>query len=185
MPAFYTRNGDDGTTGWLGEGRVLKTDNLIETLGSLDEASAALGLARSNFQESRIQDMVKTIQRNLYQMMAEVASSPANKERFSSLDAGNISWLETQIEDISTIVIIPNEFVLPGDTPSNAAFSLARTIVRRAERRLILLQEKEEEPNPILLQYLNRLSSLCFLLELYANQSAGFSTTIAKRDHQK
>ena len=182
MPTFYTRKGDDGTTGWLGEGRISKSHLLIETLGSLDEASAALGLARAACQELRIQKLIQTIQRDLYKMMAEVAASPENKERFRSLDATRITWLETQVENFTSITQVPKEFVLPGDTPSGAAISLARTIVRRSERRLAELQEKEEVDNPTLLQYLNRLSSLCFILELYENQSAGNLSTIAKGD---
>ncbi len=182
MPTFYTRTGDDGTTGWLGEGRISKADLRIETLGSLDEASAALGFARASCQETRIRKIIQTIQRDLYKMMAEVAASPENKERFRSLDANSISWLESQADAFTSITQIPKEFVLPGDTPSGAAISLARTIVRRSERRLAQLQEEEEENNPILLQYLNRLSSLCFILELYENQAAGNPSTFAKGD---
>jgi len=180
MPTFYTRKGDDGTTGWLGEGRISKADLRIETIGCLDEASAALGLARASCQESRLQELIQTIQRDLYKMMAEIAASPENKERFRSLDATSILWLESQVENFSSITKIPKEFVLPGDSPSGAAISLARTIVRRSERRLTELQEKEDEANPILLQYLNRLSSLCFILELFENQSAGNPSTFAK-----
>jgi len=180
MPKFYTRTGDDGTTGWLGEGRLLKTDIRIETLGSLDEASAALGLARASCQESRIQKLIQEVQRDLYKIMAEVASSPENREKFSSLDATRITWLESQVDVFTSITQVPKEFVLPGDTPSGAAFSLARTIVRRTERRLAQLQEREEDRNAYLLQYLNRLSSLCFILELYENQSSGNPSTFAK-----
>jgi len=185
MPKFYTRTGDDGTTGWLGEGRISKTDLRIETLGSLDEASAALGLARASCQETRIQELIQMIQRDLYKLMAEIAASPENKERFRSLDATSISWLESQADAFTAITQIPKEFVLPGDTTSGAAISLARTIVRRSERRLAQLQEGEDDKNPILLQYLNRLSSLCFILELYENQSAGNPSTLAKGDLKK
>ena len=185
MPTFYTRKGDDGTTGWLGEGRISKADLRIETLGSLDEASAALGLARASCQEPRIQELIQTVQRDLYKMMAEVAASPENKVRFRSLEANSISWLESQVDVFTAITQIPKEFVLPGDTPSGAAISLARTIVRRSERRLAQLQENEEDNNPILIQYLNRLSSLCFVLELYENQSAGNPSTFAKSDVKK
>lgn len=185
MPTFYTRKGDDGTTGWLGEGRISKSHLLIETLGCLDEASAALGFARALCQELRIQILLQTIQRDLYKMMAEVAASTENKERFRSLDATRISWLENQVDDFSAITEMPKEFVLPGDTPSGAAFSLARTIVRRSERRLVELQEIEDVQNPFLLKYLNRLSSLCFILELFEDQSAGNPSTFAKGETQK
>jgi len=185
MPTIYTRKGDDGTTGWLGEGRILKSHLLIETLGCLDEASASLGLARAYCQDLRVQELILAIQRDLYKMMAEVAASPENKERFRSLDTTRIYWLEEQVEIFTSITQVPKEFILPGETLCGAALSLARTIVRRSERRLTELQEKEETRNPILLQYLNRLSSLCFILELYENQSAGNPTTIAKGETQK
>ena len=180
MPKFYTRTGDDGTTGWLGEGRISKADLRIETLGSLDEASAAFGLARASCQEPETKELIQSIQRDLYKMMAEVAASPENKENFRSLDVTNITWLESQADAFSSRIQIPKEFILPGDTPSGAAISLARTIVRRSERRLAQLQEEEGDKYPLLLQYLNRLSSLCFILELYENQTAGNPSTFAK-----
>jgi cob(I)alamin adenosyltransferase len=182
MPTFYTRTGDDGKTGWLGEGRLSKAHLLIETLGSLDETSAALGLARASSREPRIREVIQTVQRDLYKMMAEVAASPANKERFKSLDENRIDWWESQIEFFTSSTQVPKEFVLPGDTISGAAISLARTIVRRSERRLAELQEQEELDHPVLLQYLNRLSSLCFILELSENQSTGNPSTLAKGD---
>ena len=185
MPTFYTRKGDDGTTGWLGEGRISKSHLLIETLGCLDEASAALGLAHAYCLDHRIQDLIQTIQRDLYKMMAEVSAAPENKEHFRSLDTTRITWLEEQVEIFTSITEVPKEFVLPGNTPSSAAFSLARTIIRRSERRLAELQEKEDLKNPVLLQYLNRLSSLCFILELFENQSAGIPSTFAKGKTQK
>ena len=79
------------------------------------------------------------------------------------------------------MVKLPEEFILPGDSLSGSAMSLARTIVRRAERRVAELLDIGEIKNPILLQYLNRLSSLCFALELLENQSAGQETTLAKK----
>ncbi|HBG74434.1 MAG: ATP:cob(I)alamin adenosyltransferase [Chloroflexi bacterium GWB2_49_20] len=180
MPTFFTRTGDDGKTGWLGEGRISKTHPRIETLGSLDEATAALGLVRASCQDSRIRELILVVQRDLYHMMTEVAAAPGNTERFQNLDETRVTWLETQVEVFTSIVQVPQEFILPGDTPSGAAFSLARTIVRRAERRLAELQEQEEIRNPILLHYLNRLSSLCFILELYEIQSVGNPATLAK-----
>jgi cob(I)alamin adenosyltransferase len=180
MPTFFTRTGDDGKTGWLGEGRISKAHPRIETLGSLDEASATLGLARASCQDSRIRELILAVQRDIYHMMAEVAAAPENLERFRTLDAKRVTWLESQVEVFTSIIQVPKEFILPGDTPCGAAFSLARTIVRRAERRLVELQEQEEINNPSLLQYLNRLSSLCFILELYETQSAGNPSTLAK-----
>ena len=180
MSPLFTRTGDDGTTGLLGEGRLPKFHPRLEALGSLDEASAALGLARSLCQAEQTGPLLVGVQRDLYALMAEVAATPENAAQFRSLDSGRVQWLESQAEAISALVPLPDEFILPGDSPGAAAMSLARTIVRRAERRLAGLLETGEIKNQILLQYLNRLSSLCFALELLENQQAGKKTSLAK-----
>jgi len=180
MSPLFTRTGDDGTTGLLGDGRLPKSHPRLEALGTLDEASAALGLARSLCQAEQTGPLLVGVQRDLYALMAEVAATPENAAQFRSLDSGRVQWLESQAEAISALVPLPDEFILPGDSPGAAAMSLARTIVRRAERRLAGLLETGEIKNQILLQYLNRLSSLCFALELLENQQAGKKTSLAK-----
>ena len=180
MPSFFTRSGDDGTTGQLGEGRLPKYHPKVETLGTLDEASAALGLARSECKAPQSAALLVEVQRDLYGIMTEVAATPKNAEHFHEVGPARVAWLESQIEAISAIAPVPAEFILPGDSLAGAALSLARTIVRRAERRLAELADKGEVENPVLLQYLNRLSSLCFVLELLENQQAGHPTQLAK-----
>jgi len=179
MP-LYTRTGDDGTTGLLGDDRVSKDHPRIEALGALDEASAALGLARASCQASQTPPILREVQRDLYKVMAEVASTPENAEKFRKIDATRVEWIEENIEEIESIVNMPKEFILPGDTYSGAALSLARAVIRRAERRVTELFTLEQLSNPELLRYMNRLSSLCFVLELLENQMAGKSTSLAK-----
>jgi cob(I)alamin adenosyltransferase len=181
MSPLFTRTGDDGTTGLLGEGRLPKSHPRMETLGTLDEASAALGLARSLCKAEKTGPLLVQVQRDLYALMAEIAATPENAAHFRTLDSGRVQWLESQAEAISALVPLPDEFILPGDSPSAAALSLARTIVRRAERRLVGLLDQGEIENRVLLQYLNRLSSLCFALELLENQAAGIKTTLVKQ----
>ena len=181
MSPLYTRNGDDGSTGLLGEGRLPKYHPRIEALGTLDEASAALGLARALCQTPRVRSILVEAQRDLYALMAEVASTPENSDRFKILDLQRVQWLENQADAITGDVPLPAEFILPGDSLSGAALALARTIVRQAERRVAELLDIKEIKNPVLLQYLNRLSSLCFALELLENQAAGQRTTLAKK----
>ena len=181
MSPLFTRTGDDGTTGLLGEGRLPKSHPRIETLGTLDEASAALGLARSLCKAEQTGPLLTQVQRDLYALMAEVAATPENAAQFRTLDSGRVQWLASQAEAISAVVPMPDEFILPGDSPGAAALSLARTIVRRAERRLAGLLDQGEIENQVLLQYLNRLSSLCFALELLENQAAGIKTTLVKQ----
>jgi cob(I)alamin adenosyltransferase len=181
MSPFYTRTGDDGSTGLLGEGRLPKYHPVIEALGALDEASSALGLARALCQASETKSILIDVQRDLYALMSEVAATPKNVERFRTLDPGRVKWLETQADGISAAVPLPAEFILPGDSLSGAALALARTIVRRAERRVAELIDTGETKNLTLLQYLNRLSSLCFALEILENQTSGHDTTLAKK----
>jgi cob(I)alamin adenosyltransferase len=181
MSPFYTRTGDDGQTGLLGEGRLPKYHPRIETLGALDEASAALGLARALASQEETKTILADIQRDLYALMAEVAATPENAARFRTLDLARLKWLESQADALEARLPPPREFILPGDSLPGAVFSLARTIVRRAERRLAELADKGEVSNNVLLPYLNRLSSLCFLLELSENQSAGRPTSLARK----
>jgi len=177
--SFYTRKGDDGTTGLLGEGRVAKYDARIEALGTLDESNAALGVARASARDARSAPLLLEAQRDLYRLMAEVASTPENATQFH-FDAKRVDWIEEQIESLSKTVEMPKEFILPGDSAAGAALSLARAIVRRAERRVVELFDNEHVTNPVLQKYLNRLSSLLFVLELIENKSAGRETTRAK-----
>lgn len=173
MPNFYTKTGDDGYTSLLGEGRVPKHIARIEAVGTLDEASAALGMARSLCQAPQSTPLLLQVQRDLYGVMAEVSATPENAERFRTIDTLRLGWLEGQVDLLSSQIEIPREFILPGDSPAGAALALARTIVRRAERRVTALLHEGELENSELLRYLNRLSSFCFVLELIENRTAG------------
>lgn len=178
---FYTRNGDDGYTGLLGEGRVPKYHPVTEAVGALDEATAALGVARAACRLERSREVILTVQRDLYALMSEAAATPANAARFRKIDGERVAWLEGQTDQLAGEVEMPREFILPGDSPAGAALALGRTVVRRAERRLAQLQHSGVLENPHLLRYLNRLSSLCFVLELAENQAWGIeATTLAK-----
>ncbi len=180
MSPFYTRTGDEGTTGLLGEGRVPKFALRIEALGALDEATAALGLARASATASKIRPLLLDAQRDLYHLMAEVGATPENAEKFRKIDENRVRWLEEQTDAIEKVVEVPREFIIPGETQPSAALSLARTLVRRAERRVVELFHAGGLENIALIAYLNRLSSLCFVLELLENQSGGQATKLAR-----
>src|SRR5512146_3367765 len=102
--SFYTSKGDDGTTNLLGEGRVAKYHSRIEAIGTLDESSAALGLARAQCLDPRSSPILLEAQRDLYKIMAEVAATPENAERFRSMDAQRVTWLEQQTDELSSLV---------------------------------------------------------------------------------
>ena len=177
---FYTRKGDDGTTGLLGEGRVPKYHLRIEALGTLDESNATLGLARASVHDPRSTPLMLEAQRDLYRLMAEVAAAPEHADQFR-FDEGRVQWIEEQTDLLSKTVEMPNEFIIPGNSIGGASLSLARAVVRRAERHVAELFDAGGITNPTLQQYLNRLSSLLFVLELVENQAAGKSTTLAKK----
>jgi len=181
MAKFYTKTGDDGYTGRLGEGRLPKHHILIDAIGTIDEASSALGFARALVGAKTTEQLILALQKDLYHIMAELSATPDNAEKFRVVDAKRLAWLEDQIERYNLAVESPREFIVPGDTKSGAALALARTVVRRAERRISELNQVEPIINTAVLPYLNRLSSLCFVLELYENQSAGTAgPTLAK-----
>jgi cob(I)alamin adenosyltransferase len=180
MSSTRRHSGDDGSTGILGEDRLQKFHPRIETLGSIDEASAALGLARALTKSPQTAAILRDIQRDLYALMAEVAANPENAAEFRTLNQSRLEWLDSQAAALETKIPVPKEFILPGDSLCGAAFALARTIVRRAERRLAELTSRGEATNEVILPYLNRLSLVCFLLELSENQSAGQETSLAK-----
>ena len=181
MNRYFSRTGDDGYTGICGEGRLPKSHPRLEAIGTIDEASAALGLARAVCQLPHAAELLLAIQRDLYTLMAEVAASPENAPRFRVINADRVTWLEQQIDLISNTVELPHEFTVSGNTLAGAVLDLARTIVRRAERRLAELQHQGEIDNTDLLRYINRLSSLCYVLEGAENAAAGKGHTLAKK----
>jgi len=173
MTPFFTGQGDAGDTGFLGEGRISKTSERIEAVGCVDEATAALGLARSLSKSEKICSMLVHIQEQLYWLMSELSAAPGVAEKFDKINQVEIVWLEKQIEHLENTVLLPKEFILPGESSASAALALARTIVRRAERRTITLFETGEIKKSLLIAYLNRLSSLIFILEVYEASLSG------------
>jgi cob(I)alamin adenosyltransferase len=181
MSKFYTQTGDDGYTGRLGKGRLPKHHILIDAIGSIDEATAALGLARALVSSADTSELILKIQKDLYHIMAELSATKENAAKFQVVDPDSLAWLEKEIDRYSSIVDTPGEFIVPGDTQSGAALAIARTSVRRSERRVAQLHQAEQFENPVIIPYLNRLSSLCFVLELSENQSSGQTgPTLAK-----
>ncbi|MHB8220259.1 MAG: cob(I)yrinic acid a,c-diamide adenosyltransferase [Acidimicrobiales bacterium] len=136
---IYTRKGDDGTTGLLFGGRVPKESPRIELNGAVDEAQAALGLARAGAEPgSELDEWLVAIERDLYVLMAEVATAPANRRKLvpgtSLVTEGMVTALEARIDDLMERFEMPSEFVVPGQNHRSAALDVARTVVRRAER---------------------------------------------------
>lgn len=158
---IYTRAGDDGTTGLYFGGRVRKDDVSIELNGAVDEAQAAIGLARSAATRGgELDELCVSVERDLWVLMSEVATSPQNRRKLvpekTLVTQGMVEALEAAIDRLADRTELPTEFVVPGDDQVAAGLDLARTIVRRAERRSLGWQSG----GSLVPTYLNRLSDL-------------------------
>lgn len=170
MKSYFSARGDQGQTDQLGKNRVSKAHLRIQTVGALDEAQAALGVARAEAESEPIQEIIKTIQLDLYQIMTLVSLEEPHPDKFPDLESGRIDWLEGQIASYGAGLEKPEGFIVPGENRISAAFGMARTIVRRAERQAVALHDQNLLYSETTLPYLNRLSSLLFVLELLAAQ---------------
>jgi cob(I)alamin adenosyltransferase len=177
MAKVTTGTGDAGYTSLLGEHRVPKYDARPETFGTVDEATSALGLARAATRDARAREIILHMQQDLYVLMAELATPPENLQAIGMrITAEHITWLESIEEELKAAVVIPNKFIIPGDTLDGAALDLARTVIRRAERLAVRLAHEGMTQNGDLLRYLNRLSDAVFILARYLEAPQGGST---------
>ena len=174
---IYTRTGDAGDTGLFGGGRVGKDHPRVEAYGEVDELNAVVGLARAIELMPRIDEVLVPIQRDLFGLGALLATPDREKMekqlRKARIDDDRIAQLERAIDAAETELEPLTSFILPGGTPKAAALHVARTVCRRAERRVVALSETEEGIPPLVVIYLNRLSDLLFVLARLANRRAG------------
>ena len=169
-----TRTGDEGYTGLIGRERVPKWDPRPDTFGTLDEATSALGIARAVTQNARVRELILSLQRELYLLMAELALSPeAYAESPFKITEAHVAGLERISEELKNEVEIGNVFVIPGETLPSAALDLARTVVRRGERLAARLFHDGVITNREVLRYLNRLSDLLFVLARFEEAQSG------------
>ena len=170
---IYTRSGDDGTTGLLGPGRVLKSAPRVEAYGSVDELNAALGAARALDAGDWVGSDLATIQARLFSLGAELATTAiaplANLERVGDAD---VAALERTIDRLDAELPPLVNFILPAGHPLAAQLHLARTVCRRAERRVVALAETAPVEEH-LVHYLNRLADLLFVMARWCNHRAG------------
>ncbi len=182
MAPFYTRKGDDGYTVLFGKGRHPKHNAQLEALGAIDEANAALGVARSQCKAEELPALILHVQRVLYELMGEIAATGEMAGKIRVISADKVLWLENQTDMLVAKAPTLDAFIVPGDSSSAAFLDLARTVIRRAERRLAALLHSGEVKNPEVLRYLNRLSSLCFAMEVREIQASGRQRPTLARD---
>jgi cob(I)alamin adenosyltransferase len=162
---IYTRTGDDGTTGLLYGGRVAKDDPIMQINGAVDEAQAAMGMARAEAEpQSELDRMLTSLERDLYVLMAEVATDADNHRKLKPgqtlVTQEMVESLVERIDDLKGRFGMPAEFVVPGANRGSAALDMARTVVRRAERLWVSEQIEGSEVG----RYLNRLSDLLWTM---------------------
>jgi len=179
---LYTAKGDDGYTGLLGAGRVPKYDPRPEAYGTLDEATSFIGLARATTASPHSRAVLLQCQRHLYCIMTELASTPATAKTFECLGADKVEWLEGETDALTAQITLPGDFILPGDSHASAALDVARAVVRRAERLAVKLMHDGLMGNPEIVRYLNRLSSLLFVMARYEEALTGMGQTTLARE---
>lgn len=173
---IYTKTGDDGQTGLFGGGRVEKDHPRVDAYGEVDELNAFIGMARAVELMPRIDEVLVPIQRDLFSIGALLATPDHEKMREqlrkARIDDERIAELERAIDACEHELEPLKSFIIPGGTPKAAALHVARTVCRRAERRVVALRRDVELPELVII-YLNRLSDLLFMLSRVANRRAG------------
>ena len=186
--AVATGKGDDGTTGLLyGGPRISKDDLRTEAYGTIDEVVAAFGIARAALPEVadavELRAIVLRFQRELFVAGAELATTPEAWPRLEDgrtrIDESMLAGVELVLADLEARITMPTEFVVAGETPASAALELARTILRRAERRAITLQREGLVPGSWLIPYLNRLADLAWVMARFAESLEAAEATPA------
>lgn len=164
MPRLYTRKGDEGVTGVLGPGRVSKDDPRVEAMGAVDELNATLGVTLAAQRDPLVREALLKIQDDLFTVGAELASARGGKGKIPRITGEYTARLERTIQDLDTGKV--KEFLLPRGSEALARLHWARTVARRAERRVVTLS-RAAPLNPEALRYLNRLSSALYQMALW------------------
>jgi cob(I)alamin adenosyltransferase len=176
--SIATKTGDEGQTSLMYGRRVPKTNARVDAYGCVDELNAALGLARASANDSFVSERILCIQKELIIVMGELATAGEDLQRyikdgFQQTNQAMTEGLTAGVDDLEQKLGKFKHWSVPGDTMNSAALDLARTICRRAERRVAALMEVDTNFNREILRYLNRLSDLCWLLARYAERAPG------------
>lgn len=178
---IYTRTGDDGTTGLYSGARVRKDDPRIEAYGTVDELNSAIGLALAYARSDsgsgdRARDVVtalETVQDRLFDLGAELATPSGSPRSAPAVRDDDVAALERAIDDAEEHLPPLDTFIHPSGAPAGAALHLARTICRRAERRILTLADRDGDVDPVALRYLNRLGDALFVWARATNAALG------------
>jgi cob(I)alamin adenosyltransferase len=178
---IYTKTGDDGTTGFLGNRRIPKDDPRIEAYGTVDELNSTLGVARAHGLDAQLDELVGRLQAELFTFGSALADPNPDGPFHDVITEAHIATLEQTIDALEAELAPLNQFILPAGALAASQLHLARTVCRRAERLVVKLSRVQSEHVPkALIVYLNRLSDLLFVLARVANHRAGIADTVWK-----
>lgn len=182
--SIATKTGDKGKTALIGGERVSKADFRVETYGTIDELGAAMGFARSICGDSEINELTKKIQRELFLVAGSVANPRFEDAPKPYLTREMVDDLTAEVGRIEAMEGILSDWSLPGDVSSAAAYDIARTICRRAERCVVRMHESGENVDTQIITYLNRLSDLLWLIGRYLELKAGVDSSLRDDEHK-
>ena len=183
--SIATKHGDKGDTGLIGGGRVSKADVRVEAYGTVDELGAALGFARSICEDAEVGELTRSIQRELFTVAGAIASPGGGREsKTTYVTPEMVESLTAHVTRIESTEGILSDWSLPGDHAAAAAYDVARTVCRRAERAVVRLAEAGAELNPQVVPYLNRLSDLLWLMGRLLELRAGLDTRLRDGEHE-
>ncbi|MCA1816570.1 MAG: cob(I)yrinic acid a,c-diamide adenosyltransferase [Acidobacteria bacterium] len=182
--SIATKHGDRGETGLIGGGRVSKADARVEAYGTIDELGASLGLARAICEDEEINSLTKEIQRELFAVSGAVANPQAESHEPPYVTDAMIENLTAHVHRIEATEGILSDWSLPGEHAAAAAYDLARTICRRAERCVVRLAESEPNVPAQVTAYLNRLSDLLWLFGRLLELRAGVNSRLRDGEHE-
>lgn len=169
---IYTKTGDDGWTGLVDGTRRLKDDLRVEAYGTVDETNAAIGMVRLHtVAQGSLDAMLARIQHDLFDLGADLATPESRQQPAGTalrICAGQVKRLEDEIDTMNAQLAALTSFVLPGGTAAAACLHLARTVARRAERKMVALHQREPV-NPCAMHYINRLSDFLFVAARFVN----------------
>lgn len=181
--SIATKHGDGGQTGLVGGTRVSKADLRVETYGSVDELNSVLGFARSICQIAELRARTEEIQKALFRVGGALATPPAKKKGTSPVTAEDVTQLTDLVHKLEATEGILSDWSLPGANTEAAAFDIARTVCRRAERNVVRLTESGDSVEPEIIAYLNRLSDVLWLFGRLIETQAGVDSRLRDEQH--
>lgn len=180
--SIATKTGDTGTTALTGGTRVSKADLRVEAYGTVDELNASLGFARSLCQDAEICAHTEQIQRTLFRVGSALSRLPTDARSAPALNAADVDDLTAQVNTIEAVEGILSDWSLPGAHKESAAYEVARTVCRRAERCAVRLREAGEIVSPDAIAYLNRLSDLLWLFGRLIEHRSGIDARLRTQE---